>query len=330
MSPAPSCRSSHRIEISYDDGKRFRPLPSWCEFFMRLGEMGASWQRSDAKLRIAVVVPTRAFAAAFVAVGAVIATCVEPIDRSDRKQYLDWLCANKIGSRARLRVGDSWRAAELINCTEELGQLRLCCKVLRRKGHDYSKLSGPSLDRLAGISETLSLLDVPSRSAFLTGWSRSRLSETAAEFSLRAEYPPLIIGSRRKLIRESNTSFLVSIDGAISDTGNLQDILAIENSNSRDPVRCRVLAPSSEVSENLQDSRFVIFDGSDGFIEHRRSFSKANYLVVLDRSDSRFNEGLMEFQSDYALSASDDLSSIKGLPTPPPGVELGAYVESRA
>lgn len=319
--------TEYRVGITYKDGNRFSPLPSWSEFFIRLGDYGVRSHQPAAKLRMAATVPTRAFAATFAAAGAVIAQNVVPVDRNERERYLEWLCTNHLGAKAKIRDGSVLRHAEVISCAEDAGHLRICCKVHRGRTHDFSKLSGASLDKLVGISERLNLKEPTSGSVFLTGWSRSRMPGIVAEFCLNSDHPPVIVGSRRRLGRESKSLFRVCIAGQFVELGDLQRILALDIDNSSDPIRCRVLAPSSEVSDEFLKTSFVIFDGTEGFLEHRHSFAQASYVVILDRSESRFDEGLAEFRSDYALNAPDEASSFRGLPTPPPGVELASYVE---
>src|SRR5438093_1571564 len=55
-------------------GGRWVPVPGWARFIIEVGARAASFHSGEARLVAALALPTRAFAAAFAAAGAVVAS----------------------------------------------------------------------------------------------------------------------------------------------------------------------------------------------------------------------------------------------------------------
>src|SRR5271170_2275572 len=60
------------VDLHFEDSGNWHSLPEWAEFFINVGKQIASADQSESRIVTAIVVPTRAFGAAFVSLGMVI------------------------------------------------------------------------------------------------------------------------------------------------------------------------------------------------------------------------------------------------------------------
>jgi hypothetical protein len=60
------------VKLHFEDSGDWYSLPDWAEYFISIGKDLAAARQSDSRIVTAIVVPTRAFGAAFVSLGMVI------------------------------------------------------------------------------------------------------------------------------------------------------------------------------------------------------------------------------------------------------------------
>ena len=60
------------VKLHFEDSGEWYSLPEWAEYFISVGKQLASAELSDSRAVTAIVVPTRAFGAAFVSLGMVV------------------------------------------------------------------------------------------------------------------------------------------------------------------------------------------------------------------------------------------------------------------
>lgn len=65
------------IRLHFEDSGEWYSLPDWAEYFMAIGRQAARAERTESRIVTAIVVPTRAFGAAFVSLGMVIGDAAE-------------------------------------------------------------------------------------------------------------------------------------------------------------------------------------------------------------------------------------------------------------
>jgi hypothetical protein len=142
---------------------------------------------------------------------------------------------------------------------------------------------------------------------------------------LAARCQILIIG-RVNALREETTQVQCAIparDGRLYE-GVLNDILRIrkfisEASHARTAVYAaqRDLGPSPEDRAPVQ---FVILDGADAFSKWGSCFPRANLLVILDRTEPMFHEGLSQVNTRYQFRSGEYRWQ--------PGTEIPASLEA--
>ena len=60
------------VNLHFEDSGNWYSLPEWAEYFINVGKQLACADQSESRIVTAIVVPTRAFGAAFVSLGMVI------------------------------------------------------------------------------------------------------------------------------------------------------------------------------------------------------------------------------------------------------------------
>lgn len=57
------------VNLYFEDSGEWQSLPEWAEYFIRIGKHLAVADSSESRIATAIVVPTRAYCAAFVSLG---------------------------------------------------------------------------------------------------------------------------------------------------------------------------------------------------------------------------------------------------------------------
>jgi hypothetical protein len=71
----------------------------------------------------------------------------------------------------------------------------------------------------------------------------------------------------------------------------------------------------------------VVFDGADAFTKWGSSFGAANLLIMLDRTETLFNEGLSQINARYYLRSGE--YQPETCPSMPDGVDGTGFLEVR-
>ncbi len=139
----------------------------------------------------------------------------------------------------------------------------------------------------------------------------------------------------REEIREQK--FRVSRETDKFAVASLDDVLRVRAySNPVDPCWTQVgtTGGSRRLSERLKlKPRAVIFDGSRGFLRWRKYFGDSAWILVLDRNDPQFSEGVSELNEHLASCVESDILCLTDELPPgveiPPGVETTAFFQKR-
>ena len=159
-----------------------------------------------------------------------------------------------------------------------------------------------------------------------------------------------VVGNRTQLAREfREQKFLARADSNDdADEGTLQDVVRVKSlgkeseqflseifNPSQNPVIEKV-QPVAEVfsqpdSAFLTEFPVVIFDGCLPFLQQHHHWGSQNTVVILDRTDRKFDDAIDEFNRQFVrrIVDGDILESLEFLPEAPPGVELQLFKEKR-
>ncbi len=318
--------------LHYLDGDDFIPLPEWARFFLQLGSWIASALKTHQRLVCVASIPTRSHAAVFAAAGAVGQRIELPIAQST-SEYIQRLRELPIGSSVFYHV----EAAKKVPC-----KLRGC---VEEDGTEYVLLEAGGglfwyipMARILRIE--LSRRSLPTLPANPTArtvranvpFLRLILEREQLESLLRySRLEVMVIGNEGLLRGEilSPTLALFDRKGAVI-TGKLHDLLRVRRFLTADaPFRSDILPARTSIFSGGEQPWIAIFDGSTSFLRWFDKWPASGWLVVLDRTDSHFEEAINEANRQHAMSAAKE-PRISDLPASPPGVEYVIYQRDSA
>lgn len=299
------------------------PLPEWSRFFIGLGS-ALSVQDSGGHHSIAAVVaPTRAFAAAFAGVGAVIGRAslvsqdtvahnvmLHSLAPGASVTYLDAHSRSRIGRLSGWCERDRERYARV----EVGGRMAILVPenrwiYIEPSNKDTERLPRSARGRLvqanAGLVATV--LD----------------EEAIADFLACSRLDCLIVGIENKLrdeIQETPFAALVRENSILE--GTLQDLVRVRAfTRDGDSYHSEVVSPRRVRSIGKHDLvPLVIFDGASSFLELSAAWPEASWIVILDRTEHRFADAVLELDRCFATRRVD-WSIPADIPKMPKGLE---------
>lgn len=313
-----------QLRVLADGG--WQPLPHWAQFLTSLGA-GVRSAEQD-RLTVAVALPTQSAAAAFVLAGIALArTC----------EYLEFDVAAHFEYLSALPVGTPVEIHNYGQHTRQRGRLRGRAVI---SGIKYIRIQTSEVNK--GNDETLFPAERVSRIAVLQdGKTMARQfgkrTVTAATPLIKALMDPetafryvngtnletIVIGRRSTIIQELS-SIHVATDSVSSDMvpGTLQELVRL-HVRDQQPYQSRVFPPGNRgmnrVARQLTP-RVVVFDGASGFLRSRHHWRATHWVVLLDRTDVRFEEAAEVINGLYLERSGE--ARLSRLPQPPLGVEL--------
>ena len=150
--------------------------------------------------------------------------------------------------------------------------------------------------------------------------------------NLAARCHVVVIG-RVNALRYETTQIqsAVAAKGQTVNEGVLNDILRIRKFISQEnTARTAVYAAQRDIgpsSADLEAARLAIFDGADAYARWGSCFPRANVLVILDRTESMFQEGLAQVNTRYYVR-SGEYQWQPGIQIPA-GLDAIGFVEAR-
>jgi hypothetical protein len=90
------------VNLHFEESGEWYSLPEWAEYFINVGKQLATAQQSDSRVVTAIVVPTRAFAAAFVSLGMVVSDAASR-DPLSETGHFETLFDSPVGTRVIYR-----------------------------------------------------------------------------------------------------------------------------------------------------------------------------------------------------------------------------------
>jgi hypothetical protein len=324
-------------ELYYSDGVRWLPLPQWASFFLHLGEALSSHISLNKRLIATVAVPTRSYAAALAAFGAVIERASIPAATIAVQEYFQLLVEAEKGTPVTLlRRGIRHKG---ITDGHLVAHEKMWLRIKVRGGElgawewvgeeEAQKVELVSNQEEEAVPKRITGKVVMPLSAFaetLIG------SQSAASFGSISRCECAVVGHLTNLKPEIlETRFAVQRTTTDFDQGVLQDVLrareflaagehfrsVLVSALNRSGATCPSAVPS-----------VVVFDGSTAFLRSRGVFSSANWLVILDRRDATFGDAMAACNQDYAKRKADDIrfDTVVDLPA---GIDLVTYYEAR-
>lgn len=332
----------HQLHVK--SGASYVKAPDWMLFFWQLGEILAGLGTGDAqRLVIATVVPTRTCAAPLVAAS----FCLKTYRPVNTRLYFNYLASLPKGTVLRRRRGDRWQYAVL----HGTDVLRSGQRVLRVETARGRPPNGPvisiiteeqasslyvsadkrdvQLPREEGVGQ---LLPAAERPGLLAYWFAP---DDMYAYSMTVSYDCAIVGNLNALRQELLYDLFALPKGSGFVIGALQDLVRAKRlTGYGEGYRSRLLPyrdgkqighqAVSALNPKALNPKLVIFDGARAFLTWRFRFLQSHWLVILDRTEYDFLEGVAQVVADSGSGKQVRVGDIDL----PAGIELLAYQEA--
>lgn len=328
------------VNLHFEDSGEWYSLPEWAEYFISIGKSLAFADNSESRMVIAIVVPTRAYCAAFVSLGMVISDAAAR-DHSSAAAHFEKLFDLPVGTPVILRQPGCKVLKGVLQEPQEFhGQLCVAVQVQSRN----ARASG-GLTHL--INESKALQVQPAKHSgklpkklgaenkrFANSFVDSLLGEAdPVQLGLRSKFVCAIVGKKNALEHEiRHTPLSLHANGVWRAEGQLQDLLRVDRFTAGEQSHRSALVtvgsspPSGDVISKVEMG--VVFDGAAGFLKWGAMWPDRHQIIILDRTQHYFDDAISAVNSRFSQNRADAETPSPGSGVPPPGGEVLAFREA--
>jgi hypothetical protein len=324
------------INLYFEDSGHWYSLPEWAEYFIGIGKQLAFADQSRSRIVTAIVVPTRAYCAAFVSLGMVVSDAAAR-DRSSEAVHFEKLFDLRTGTPViyRPRPGKALRG--IIQPPEDRdGKLWVRVQVHDRAGGGltYSIDEAKSLlVQPARHSGKLPKKQVSENKRLANGFVDSLLGDAdPVQLGLRSKLVCAIVGKKNLLEHEiRQTPIAVHVNGSRQAAGELQDVLRVDRFvTGAQSYRSTLVpvgsgSPSNDATSKIEMG--VVFDGAAGFLKWGPMWPDRHQIIILDRTELYFDDAINAVNSRFSQNRADAEPPLPGN-NAPPGGEVLAFQEA--
>lgn len=326
------------INLHFEDSGEWYSLPEWAEYFISVGKHLAFADNSEGRVVIAIVVPTRAYCAAFVSLGMVISDAAARA-HSSAAAHFEKLFDLPAETTVILRPPAGKVMKGVLQEPEEYnGKLYVRVQVQSRDAR-----TGGGLTYLIDESKALQVHPakhsgkLPKKQGaenkpFANSFVESLLGDAdPVQLGLRSKLVCAIVGKKDALEHEiRHTPLALHANGDCQAEGQLQDVLRVDRFTAGEQSYRSTLVtvgsspPSGDVISKVEMG--VVFDGAAGFLKWGTMWPDRHQIVILDRTERDFDDAISAINSRFSQNRAD-----ADFPSPvtaaPPGSEVLAFRE---
>ncbi len=319
--------SSRAVRLNFDDDGRWCSIPDWANYFISLGRNLAQANVSAGILVVALALPTRAYAGAFVSLGLVIAKLASRESESETG-YFEKLLALARGTPVLYRENNRrlrgiLRGFERVSGkiyvkiqvqSDTAGSLTLFVpedrafrvqlvqeqnwKLPKRPGSGQFTKAGPFVEKLLGHAN-------------------------AAESCVNSNLVCVLVGRRNTLRQEiCETRLAVHVNASKYREGRLNDVLRMRGfCGSEQACRSAFVTSGRKLPVGLIDKvdTGIVFDGATGFIRWGSLWHGRHQVVILDRTEPYFRDAVNAINERFAKCGSEEAAIVPEAETPAGG-----------
>lgn len=279
------------------------PLPMWAAAYLHLGISVASYPSTSNSLVVAAALPTRAYAAAFVAAGVVL-ECASQETAPDVDTHVDQLLKLR-DERGPIPVciiyGPQKKTSGLFVGLEDRPQ-GLYLRVEIPKGlpkllpfEQGLRVQPVEQLKYAGRVKPLAATG----QAFLTGVLDAI---NPVQYLTTSRLDCLVVGVETRICEEIREAKLCFGPHA----GCLQDVLRVRSCPPLvDSYRSEVVSDRNPAPVLDGKPHVVVFDGAPGFLKWRRNWRGCPWVVLLDRTEVQFDDAVAQVNNSYLQRVGD-------------------------
>jgi hypothetical protein len=313
--------------LRYQSGKDWLLLPAWCKSYIELGIELARYPRTETRFKVALALPTNAFAATFVALGIVLESANQPVVS---KVYSEYIRSLPVGTPVIYQsLGRKFRGI-IEGFFERDGKTHLTISLGRRQGLQLSLPEHAPRITVADREFKLRNYQQGGKSPSIPALLGATVHDPAA-FITQTQLHCLIVALISDFRSEvENTVIGIDLNGRIV-WGPVQDILRVEQFlGTNQAYRCQVIAssesPEQSVSSELENPSITVFAGANSYLKHYSKWANAHQIVLLDRTERTFQDAVDNLNENYGRRV--DASSARLQFDPPSGVDVMVFEES--
>lgn len=328
--------STKPFVLHFEDSGKWSSLPEWAEYFISVGRQLATAPQQESRLVTAIIVPTRAYGAAFVSVGMVISEA-SLRDPDSQASHFERLFELVPGTPVVFRPGKGKALKGLIQMPEELdGKLWIRVQVHSAAGggltHFVDESRALQVQPARGVGWKLPKKQRKDSIRTANRFVDSLLGETdPVQLGLQSKIVCALVGRRNTLEQEiRKTPLSIHVNGTMYAEGQLQDVLRVNRFiNPQQSHRSALVPLGSEPSSDLISSveMGVVFDGAIGFLKWGAAWRTRHQVIVLDRTDPYFDDAISSVNARFSQNRIDD-GCVMPEGDAPPGSEILAFREA--
>lgn len=291
-------------------------IPSWAYKLVRLGSSVARLNRNNRTDLVILLVPTRSFAAVFLAAGMVLEDQLVRI--SSVEEHFDWLCSLPPGTR----IENDKREGTIVGVDRSGVAERLVVDIGKRRDA-ATRSTFPCHPNMARWMPRNSLR--PERGSLHEKLTRHLVAGSETWFISVDPGPTVVIcGERKVLISEVTTSLSTAPD--MEDKAQLDEILLVNEYRYQKSFRRTRIESRRGAAIDLGDptQQLVIYDGGRAFINRASDFKGTNQILVLEYGDSQLENVVQQVDEIWLDRVEDDEQGVR-FPAPPEGCEMAHF-----
>ncbi|MCL5421110.1 MAG: hypothetical protein M1461_01370 [Nitrospirae bacterium] len=320
-------------DLFYRNGDGWVAMPYWAVSYISLGSAIAISKDSQSRLVVGLATPVRAYAAALIAMGIVIARANVPFDSIEEAEYLDYLRIIEPGKPVLYRLGANWYHGEFIGVDDRKDDgpsiLLTWKKGNQRCRSELSlKEARKRLQIIGGTKDDSPERAVGRRILHNKEFLKIILdSEKTDDFAIKSRLECLIIG-RVNILRHEIKETEISC-GARHTNGTIQDVLRARKFLAEGSAYRSNVMPSDREAYLTADNEIpyaTVFDGATSFLKWRDYRRQSNWIVLLDKTEPCFREAVDQLNQEYVERRVSDAIITSTLELPQ-GSEILAFQE---
>ena len=291
-------------------------LPRWALQLVRLGSFFARLNQNNRTDLLVLLVPTRAFAAVFLAAGMVLEDLLTRIRSTE--EHFQWLCSLPPGTI----LENERRQGSIVDVDRTSESLRLKVAI----GNGRHSPSSSTFECHPSMENWLPKNSLRPKIGSLPYRIAKHLVDDSEKWFISVESQPTVVicGERKTLLAEVNASLVCAEEGA--DGMCLEELLlANEYQYQSDRRRTRIESRRTKSQElGNPTENLVIYDGGRAFMNRSRDFQGTNQILVLEYGDADLPEVIEQVDSIWLDRVDDDQYAVR-LPSPPAGCEMANF-----
>lgn len=315
------------VNLHFEDSGHWYSLPEWAEYFISVGKHISATDTANGRSITAIVVPTRAYAAAFASLGIVIADAAERACPSAAAHFELMFDLPPGTPVIYWQKPDLSFKGILQAPAEDHGKLYLRVQVNSHDGGGLTHWINESRALQVQLAHHSGKLPKSQSGSvrLASGFVDALLGEgDRANLGFESKVVCAIVGRKGALEHEiRHTPLAVHANGDLHAQGMLQDILRVNRFIVGQQTHRSALIPvgSNSHPENVITcvEKAIVFDGAVGFLKWGNAWSGRHQVIILDRTEPYFDDAIAALNRQFMQNGADGEGTTPDFMAPPGG-----------